>query len=87
MITLSSTAKKDPVPALVKICQVAKLLNVSRHTVHHLIESGDLQASDVSSSQKLVRRHKRVTRESLLGFYKQRFGHHLNHPLENPFQA
>lgn len=87
MITISSTAKKNPVPALIKICQVAKLLNISRHTVHHLIESGDLHASKVNSSKKVLRRHKRVTRKSLLSFYQKRFGHSLNHALENPFEA
>ncbi len=47
MITLSTTLKKEPVPPLVKIREVAKLLSVSRATVHALIQSGDLKASEI----------------------------------------
>ena len=86
MITISSTAKKEPIPPLIKINDVARVLSVSRHTVHKLIESGDLTASDINPSNK-NRRHWRVTRKSLLGFYKQRFGHHLKRALENPFES
>jgi len=86
MITISSTAKKEPIPPLVKFREVAKLLSVSRCTVRALIESGDLEASEVNASAKKLRRHRRVTRESLLGFYKKRFGHPLNRALENPFE-
>lgn len=85
MITNSTMLKKDPVPPLVKVRDVAQLLSVSRSTVHHLIDSGDLNASEINSSAK-KRRHLRVTRASLLGFYKKRFGHSLTRALANPFE-
>jgi excisionase family DNA binding protein len=87
MITLSSTAPKNPIPPLIRIRDVATLLAVSRCTVYALIDSGDLKASKVNSSNAHERLHRRVTRESLLEFYKKRFGHALNHALENPFKA
>jgi excisionase family DNA binding protein len=87
MITISSTAKKEPIPPLVKFREVAQLLSVSRCTVRALIESGDLQASEVDASANKLRRHRRVTRKSLLSFYKKRFGHPLNRALENPFEG
>ena len=92
MITNSTTLKKEPVPPLVKVRDVATLLSVSRHTVHHLIDSGDLAASEINSTAKRKppakkpRRHLRVTRESLLGFYRKRFGHSLTRALANPFE-
>jgi Helix-turn-helix domain len=85
MITNSTTPKKEPVPPLVKVRDVATLLSVSRHTVHHLIDSGDLAASEINSTAK-ERRHLRVTRASLLCFYKKRFGHSLIRALANPFE-
>ena len=86
MITNSTTLKKDPVPPLVKVRDVATLLSVSRGTVHNLIDSGDLNASEINSSAK-ERLHLRVTRASLLVFYKKRFGHSLTHALANPFES
>ena len=85
MITNSTTPKKEPVPPLVKVRDVATLLSVSRHTVHHLIDSGDLAASEINSTSK-ERKHLRVTRNSLLTFYKKRFGHSLLRALANPFE-
>ncbi len=85
MITNSNIPKKELVPPLIKVRDVAKLLSVSRATVHHLIESGDLKASGISPSEN-KRLHVRVTRESLLGFYKKRFGHSLTRALANPFE-
>jgi hypothetical protein len=61
------------------------LLSISRHTVHHLIDSGDLEASDINATTKL-RKHLRITRTSLLRFYKKRFGHTLQRALANPFE-
>ncbi len=84
MITIRSTEPKQPIPPLMKIREVAKLLNVSRHTVHALIDRGDLVASNVNST-KTKRLHRRVTRHSLLRFYKKRFGQVLHDDLENPF--
>ena len=86
MITMSSSVKKEPIPPLVKIREVAKLLSVSRNTVCALIESGDLVASKVNGTASTKRLHRRVTRTSLLGFYKKRFGHPLNQALKNPFE-
>jgi excisionase family DNA binding protein len=87
MITISSTAPKEPIPPLVKFREVAQLLSVSRCTVRALIESGDLTASEVNASKCKERRHRRVTRQSLLRFYRKRFGHPLNRALENPFDS
>jgi excisionase family DNA binding protein len=86
MITISSTAQKEPIPPLVKIREVAQLLSVSRGTVNALIESGDLEASEVNASKFKKRRHRRITRESLLEFYKKRSGHSLKRALANPFE-
>ena len=91
LITNSATPQNEPVPPLVRVRDVATLLAVSRHTVHHLIDSGDLAASEINSTAKLKppvkqRRHVRVTRESLLDFYKKRFGHSLTRALANPFE-
>jgi len=77
--------QKELVPPLVKVRDVASLLSVSRHTVHHLIDSGDLKASKINSTAK-ERKHLRVTRNSLLTFYKKRFGHSLLRALANPFE-
>jgi len=87
MITISSTSPKEPVPPLVKVREVAKLLSISRTTVHGLIDSGDLTAKKINPSPRKKRDHKRVTRESLLSFYKKRFGHPLARALENPFKS
>ncbi len=87
MITNNHIVHKDPVPPLIKIREVAQLLSISRATVHALIDSGDLAASQVGPSEKKKRLHVRVTRKSLLGFYKKRFGHPLALALENPFQS
>jgi excisionase family DNA binding protein len=86
MITLSSTTSKEPIPPLLKIRDVAQLLGVSRTTVHNLIETGDIEAATVSSSTR-KRPHKRITRKSLVDFYKKRFGHPLNRALQNPFDT
>ena len=83
MITNSTTFKKEPLPPLVKVKDVARLLSVSRQTVHHLIDSGELSASDINPSKKKQRLHVRITKRSLLGFYKKRFGQ----DLENPFDS
>jgi hypothetical protein len=77
--------QKEPVPPLVKVRDVASLLSVSRHTVHALIDSGDLSASEINSTTK-ERKHLRITRDSLLAFYKKRFGHSLTRALANPFE-
>jgi len=87
MITNSTMFKKELVPPLVKIRDVAMLLSISRQSVRHLIESGDLDASEINSTtQERQRRHVRVTRKSLLDFYSKRFGHSLTRALANPFE-
>ena len=85
MITNSPNSQKDLVPPLVRVRDVAKLLSVSRQTVHHLIDSGDLAGADINSTPT-VRKHLRVTRASLLGFYRKRFGHSLTRALAQPFE-
>jgi len=84
MITTSPIIQKS-VPALVKVSDVAEYLSVSRSTVHSLIDNGELKASEINASTK-ARKHLRVTRESLLTFYKKRFGHSLDRALANHFQ-
>lgn len=84
MITPSPmVVKKGPVPPLVKVNSVAKLLSVSRTTVHALIHSGDLSAEEINPSSSKTRRHLRITRDSLIKFYKRRFGYTLDRAL-NP---
>jgi len=85
MITNSTTAQNELVPPLIKVTDVAKFLSVSRCTVRKLIDCGDLAASDVNPTTK-ERRHRRVTRESLLIFYKKRFGHSLTRALAHRFE-
>ncbi len=88
MITMSTIfGKGDPVPPLIKIREAAKLLSISRATVHALINSGDLAASKVSPNGKKRRTHVRITRASLYGFYQKRFGHPLHRALLDPFQT
>jgi excisionase family DNA binding protein len=77
--------KKSPLPLLVKVSEVAKLLSVSKSTVHHLLDSGDLVGHKINPESKL-RPHFRVTRASLLNFYQKRFGHSLIRALENQFE-
>ena len=85
MITNSAIPKQGPVPPLVKVTDVARLFSVSRSTVRNLIESGDLSGANINASTK-ERHHVRVTRESLLCFYKKRFGHSLTRALAHPFE-
>ena len=85
MITTSRPPSKPPLPPLVRVRDVAKLLSVSRQTVHALLENGDLEGSPVNPSRKKQRQHLRVTRESLARFYRKRFGHSLDRALLNPF--
>jgi hypothetical protein len=85
MITNSDIRRKPPVPLLVKISDVAKLLSVSNSTVHKLLDSGALAGSEINSGTK-ERKHFRVTRASLLKFYQKRFGHSLIRALENQFE-
>jgi len=89
LTNVDSVLRKPPVqmPVLVKVREVARLLSVSRHTVHALIHDGDLIASDVNPSARRQRKHVRVTRESLLRFYRKRFGRPLKEALVNPFDA
>ena len=65
--------------------EVAKLLAVSRQTVHNLIVSGELKANPVNPDTA-EREHLRITRESLLKFYRKHLGHSLIDALENAFQ-
>ena len=85
MMINSPILRKPSIPVLVKVSDVAQILSVSRCTVHHLIDSGDLTASEINPTAK-TRKHRRVTRVSLLKFYKKRFGHSLQRALNNPFE-
>ncbi len=85
MLTNSTILKKASLPLLIKLRDVAQLLSVSRQTVHNLIDSGELQGSNVNAKSK-TRKHLRITQASLQKFYKKRFGHSLNHALENQFE-
>jgi excisionase family DNA binding protein len=87
MITHNNINTKDPVPVLIKVREAAKLLSISRATVHALIEDGELAASQVGPKKKKKRVHVRITRESFCDFYQKRFGHPLNRALDNPFQS
>ena len=82
MTTITPVFPDNKVPALVKVCQVAELFSVCKPTVYKLIESGHLVGADISTDTA-ERRHLRVTRDSLLKFYKKRFGHSLERALAN----
>ena len=85
MNTEITTIQKGPVPLLVKTREVASLLSVSLQTVHNLIQSGELKASEISPAKNKARKHVRITQKSLLHFYKKRFGHSLIDALKNQF--
>lgn len=87
MITKSNIPKKDPVPPLIRLRDVARLLSISRGTLSTLIENGELTAFEINPFDEKERRHLRVTRKSLLEFYKKRFGHPLDRDLLNPFDS
>jgi len=70
MIINSPITTKSPLPPLIRIREVAKLLSISRASVHALIDSDDLAASKVSPSPKKKRQHVRITRQSLCDFYR-----------------
>ena len=74
------------VPMLVKPRDVARLLSISNQTVRNLISNGELEASEISPAKNKERRHFRVTKKSLMGFYKKRFGHSLIAALKNTFE-
>jgi hypothetical protein len=82
MTTTPPVFPGNKVPALVKVCQVAELFAVCKPTVYKLIESGQLEGADISA-EAAQWRHLRVTRDSLLRFYKKRFGHSLERALAN----
>jgi excisionase family DNA binding protein len=87
MITSVSPTPKVELPPLLKTREVAKLLSLSRGTVRSLIDSGDLAAHAINPTRKrrTKRVHVRITSESLLGFYKKRFGEELQHTSRNLF--
>jgi excisionase family DNA binding protein len=88
MITTNNNTTKEPVPPLIKVREVAKLLSISRATVHALIQTGELAASKVGPKTKKKQRvHVRITRKSLCSFYQRRFGHPLDRALANPFES
>jgi excisionase family DNA binding protein len=87
MITQTNPTQKEPVPPLIKVREVAKLLSISRATVHALIDNGELAASKVGPDTRKERLHVRITRKSLCSFYEKRFGQPLNRALENPFDS
>ena len=88
MITNDNISTKEPIPPLLKVREVAKILSLSRATIKALIDCGDLKASPINPKpkKKRLREHVRITRQSLLDFYQARFGHPLNRALQNPFQ-
>jgi hypothetical protein len=79
--------KNSPVPLIVKTSDVARFLCVSLQTVHNLIQSGELKAAGIGPIQRNKRRHVRVTQQSLLRFYKKRFGHSLIDAIQHRFEA
>jgi excisionase family DNA binding protein len=87
MITNYNIPSKAPLPPLVKVREVAKLLSISRSTVHALLDTGELTGSQVGPRKSQKRIHVRITRASLCSFYQKRFGHPLYQALENPFKS
>ena len=88
MITTNNLKSKLILPPLLKVREAAKILSLSRVSVQALIDSGDLDASELTPTarRKKKRVHVRVTSESLAAFYKKRFGQELDCDLHNPLQ-
>ena len=88
MITNDTLKSKLFLPPLLKVREVAKILSLSRVSVQKLIDSGDLDASELTPTarRKKKRVHVRVTSESLAAFYQKRFGQQLDRVLHNPLQ-
>lgn len=59
---------------LLTIPETAYYLQVSATTVRNLIDSGELVAGHVGTSPNAKRRLLRITRQSVEGLQKQRFG-------------
>ena len=87
MLTFDNSIKKKSLPPLVKVNEVARLLSLCNASVHKLIQSGDLTAAALTSSKRKERKHVRVTRASLLTFYRKRFGHSLLDALAHSYQS
>jgi hypothetical protein len=75
---------KGPVPPVLRVSDVAKILSICRQTVHSLIECGELQAHEINAFRRKKRRHVRVTAKSLNDFYQARFGQSLDSVLMKP---
>ena len=88
MITNQNNATKStPLPPLLKVREVAKVLSLSPASVRLLIVSGDLTGSEIIPRRRKKQRvHLRITRASLAKFYRKRFGHEIERALQNPFQ-
>jgi hypothetical protein len=66
---------------------VVRILSLSRVGVQALIDSGDLDAAELTPTRRKKKRvHVRITSESLATFYKKRFGQELVRALHNPLQ-
>ena len=84
MTTTYANPAKVHFPPLLKMREVSKVLSLSRASVQALIDSGDLAASPLNPTRRKKQRvHLRITRSSLLEFYRKRFGHPLDLSLEN----
>jgi hypothetical protein len=85
MITNSHNGTKPVLPPLLKMRDVARVLSLSPPTVKALIESGDLNASEIKPTGKRKKRiHVRITTRSLAKFYEKRFDQKLEDALRNP---
>jgi hypothetical protein len=78
------TKPKGPVPPVLRVSDVAKILSICRQTVHSLIQCGELKAHEINAYSRKKRRHVRVTAKSLNDFYKARFGQSLDSVLMKP---
>ena len=70
-----STHLQVSVPLLLKVAEVAALLNISRNTVSRLIDRGELSALYLFPGRRSSNRHHlRVTGASFAAFYEKRAG-------------
>jgi hypothetical protein len=85
MTTTKSPNLNSPLPPLVKVSAVASYLSVCPQTVRNLLQSGQLAAGRLQNPDAL-RKHVRITRASLLKYYREHFGHSLERALTHGYE-
>ena len=79
--------KKQPIPPLIKMKDACVLLSLSRITIRTMMDEGTLQGVDINHFKKKKRLHLRITRESLMKVYQDKYGQPLSLTLAFPPQS